>query len=60
MMLTETRSVLSLALCLADIAFFTTYVIVQDGISLIAQCLEKKVALSLLTGFAVSSLNIVL
>jgi hypothetical protein len=51
---------LSLALCLADIAFFTTYVIVQDGISLIAQCLEKKVALALLTGFAISSLNIVL
>jgi hypothetical protein len=35
-------------------------VIVQDGIGLIAHGLEKKVALALLTGFAISSLNIVL
>jgi hypothetical protein len=34
-------------------------VIVQDGIDLIAQGLEKKAALALLTGFAISLLNIV-
>jgi hypothetical protein len=60
MMLTSTKDVLSLALCLADTASGTIYVIVQDRIDLIAQGLEKKAALTLLTGFAVSSLNIVL
>ena len=59
-MLTETRDVLSLALYLADATYCTIYVIVQDGINLIAQGLKKKVVLTLLVGFAVSSSNIVL
>ena len=41
MMLTETRDMLSLALYLADTISYTIYVIVQDGIDLIAH-LEKK------------------
>ena len=60
MMLTETRDVLSLALYLADTASCTICVIVQDGIDLTTPDLEKKVVLVSLTGFAVSSLNIVL
>ena len=60
MMLTETRDVLSLALYLADTVSYTTRVIVQDGTNLMTQGLEKKAELALLTGFAVSSLNIVL
>jgi hypothetical protein len=59
-MLTETRDVLSLALCLANTASCTIRVIVQDGIDLLVQGLEKKTILASLTGFAVSSLNIVL
>ena len=60
MMLTETRDVLSLALYLADTTSCTTHVIVQDGIDLMTQGLEKKAVLALLTSFAVSLLNIVL
>ena len=60
MMLTETRDVISLALYLADIASCIACVIVQDGIDLTTQGLEKKVVLALLTGFAVSLLNIAL
>ena len=59
-MLTETRDVLSLALYLADTTFCTIYVMVQDGIDLTTQGLEKKVVLASLTGFVVSLLNIVL
>jgi hypothetical protein len=59
-MLTETRDVLSLALYLANTASCTIRVIVQDGIDLLVQGLEKKTILASLTGFAVSSLNIVL
>ena len=58
-MLTETRDMLSLALYLADTASCTTHVIVQDGIDLMTQGLEKKAVLASLTGFAVSSSNIV-
>ena len=57
---TETRDVLSLALYLADTVSCTTCVIVQDGIDLMTQGLEKKAVLASLTGFAVSLLNIVL
>ena len=53
MILTETRDMLSLALYLADAAFCTIYVMVQDGIDLIAQGLKKKAVLALLTSFAV-------
>ena len=59
MMLTETRYVPSLALYLADIASCTICVIVQDGIDLMTQGLEKKAVLTSLTGFAVSLLSIV-
>ena len=59
-MLTETRDVLSLALYLADTLSCTTRVLVQDGIDLMTQGLEKKAVLASLTGFAVSSSNIVL
>ena len=59
-MLTETRDMLSLALYLADTTSCTTHVIVQGGIDLMTQGLEKKAGLALLTGFAVSLLNIVL
>ena len=44
-MLTETRDVLSLALYLADTAFCTVYVMVQDGIDLIIAALEDRVPL---------------
>ena len=60
MMLTETRDMLSLALYLAYTTSYTTHVIVQDGIDLTTQGLEKKAVLVSLTGFAVSLLNIVL
>ena len=60
MMLTETRDVLSLTLYLAETSSYIIYVIVQDGFDLTTQGLEKKSVLALLTGFAVSSLNIVL
>ena len=59
MILTETRDVLSLALYLADTASCTTCVILQDGIDLMTQGLEKKAVLALMTGFAVSLLSIV-
>ena len=59
MMLTETRDVLSLALYLADTTSCTTHVIVQDGIDLTTQGLEKKAVLVLLIGFVVSLLNTV-
>ena len=55
-----TRDVLSLALYLADTVTCTTRVIVQDGIDLMTQGLEKKEVLASLTGFAVSLLSIVL
>ena len=60
MMRTETRDVLSLALYLADTASSTIHVIVQDGIDLTTQGLEKKVVLASLTSFAICLLNIVL
>ena len=60
MMLTETRDVLSLALYLANTTSCTTHVIVQDGINLMTQGLEKKAVLASLIGFVVSSSNIVL
>ena len=60
MMLTKTRDVLSLAPYLADTVSCTTHLIVQDGIDLPTQGSEKKAVLALLTGFAISSLNIVL
>ena len=60
MMLTKTRDVLSLALYLADIASCTTHVIVQNGIDVMTQGLEKKAVLASLTDFVVSLLNIVL
>ena len=60
MMLAKTRDVLSLALYLVDIASCTTHVIVHDGIDLTTPGLEKKAVLASLTGFAVSSLSIVL
>ena len=59
MRLTKTRDVLSLALYLANIASCTTHGIVQDGIDLTTHGLEKKAVLASLTGFAVSSSNIV-
>ena len=59
MRLTETRDVLSLDLYLADIVSCTTRVIVQDGINLTTQGLEKKAVLASMTGFAVSLLSIV-
>ena len=59
-MLTETRDVLSLALYLADTLSCTTCVLDQDGIDLMTPGLEKKVVLASLTGFDVSSSNIVL
>ena len=49
MRLTETRDVLSLAVYLADTVSCTTRVIVQDGIDLTTQGLEKKAILALLT-----------
>ena len=58
MMLTETRDMLSLALYLADIVSCTTRVIVQDGIDLMTQGLEKKAVLVSLTSFAVSLLTL--
>ena len=60
MMLTETRDMLSLALYLADTISCTTRVIVQDGVDLTTQGLQKKAVLALMTDFAVSLLNIVL
>ena len=59
-MLTKTRDVLSLALYLAEPASYIIYGIVQDGIDLTTQGLEKKEVLALLTGFVVSLLNIIL
>ena len=58
MILTETRDMLSLALYLVDIASCTTHVIVQDGIDLTTQGLEKKAVLASMTGFVVSLLSI--
>ena len=60
MMLIETRDVLSLALYLADIASSTIYVIVQDGLDLTTQGLEKEAVLASMTGFDVRLINIVL
>ena len=60
MMLTETRDMLSLVLYLVDTAFYIICGIVQDGIDLTTQGLEKKAVLALLTDFAVSLLNIIL
>jgi hypothetical protein len=51
-MLAETRDVLSLALCLVDIASCTICVIIPNGIDLTTQGLEKKKAvLASLTDF---------
>ena len=60
MIRTETRDVLSIAPYLADIVSCTTHLIVQDGVILMTQGSEKKTVLALLTGFVVSSSNIVL
>ena len=60
MMLIETRDGFSLALYLADTAYCTVCVIVQDGIDLMTPGLEKKAILALLTGFAISLLSMVL
>ena len=60
MMLTKTRDGFSLALYLADAASYTICVIVQDGFDLMTPGLEKKAVLALLTGFAISLLNIIL
>ena len=49
MMLIETRDMLSLVLYLADTAFCTIYVMVQDGIDLITAALEDRVPLRPLT-----------
>jgi len=51
MMLTETRDALSLDLYLDDTTSCTIRVIIQDGIDLIAQGLEKNAVLALLTDF---------
>ena len=51
---------LSLDLYLVDTVSCITRVIVQDGIDLTTQGLEKKAVLALLIGFAVSLLSIVL
>ena len=59
-MQTKTRDVLSLALYLADATSCTTHMIVQDGLDLTTQGLEKKAVLASLTGFVVSLLSIVL
>ena len=48
-MLTETMDVLSLAPYVADTTSCTICVIVQDGIDLIAQVLENKAVVALLT-----------
>ena len=50
MMLIETRHMLSLAPYVADTTSCTIYVIVQDGIDLIAQVLENKAVVALLNG----------
>ena len=49
MMLIETRHMLSLAPYVADTTSCTIYVIIQDGIDLIAQVLENKAVVALLT-----------
>ena len=49
MMLIETRDMLSLVLYLADTTSCTIYMIVQDGIDLIAHVLENKAVVALLT-----------
>ena len=49
-MLAETRDVLSLAPYVANTTSCTIYVIVQDGIDLIAQVLENKAVVALLNG----------
>ena len=59
MRLTKTRDVLSLALYLANTVSGTTRVMVQDGIDLTTQGLDKKAVLASLTGFVVSLLSIV-
>ena len=51
---------LSLALYLADTITCTTHVIVEDGIDLTTQGLEKEALLALLTSFVVSLPRIVL
>jgi len=58
-MLNETRDMLSLALYLADTTSCTTHAIVQDGLDLMTQGLEKKAVLASMTGFAISLLSIV-
>ena len=60
MMQTETRDVFSLALYLADTTSYTICVIIQDGIDVTTQGLEKKAVLVSLIGFVVSLINIVL
>ena len=57
-MLTETRDVLSLAPYVADTTFCTIYVIIQDGIDLIAQVLENKAVVALLIGLLLPCLTL--
>ena len=57
-MLTETRDVLSLAPYVADTTFCTIYVIIQDGIDLIAQVLENKAVVALLIGLLLHCLTL--
>jgi len=57
-MLTETRDVLSLAPYVADTTFCTIYVIIQDGIDLIAQVLENKAVVALLNGLLLHCLTL--
>ena len=57
-MLTETRDVLSLAPYVADTMFCTIYVIIQDGIDLIAQVLENKAVVALLNGLLLHCLTL--
>ena len=59
-MLTETRDVLSLAPYIADTTFCTICVIIQDGLDLTTQGLEKEAVLASMTGFDVRLINIVL
>ena len=56
-MLTETRDMLSLAPYVADTTFCTIYVIIQDGIDLIAQVLENKAVVALLIGLLLHCLT---
>ena len=58
MMLIETRHMLSLVPYVADTMFCTIYVIIQDGIDLIAQVLENKAIAALLNGLLLHCLTL--